>query len=108
MRGDPDIGQELTRPNRRMARQTLQHKPRSQAREWLQAGLTAWAKVLDNGSAELKARLAPPLRHRKADTDLVGIRDEEELAKLPIEEREGFKTLSEDYDRLLTKAMRSR
>jgi hypothetical protein len=70
--------------------------------------LTTWAKVLDNGSAELKAKLAPTLPYWKADTDLVGIRDEKELAKFPIEERAAFKTLWDDYDRLLTRAVGSR
>ncbi len=66
-------------------------KLRQQAREWLQAELAAWAKILDTGPADMKAKIAPTLQHWKADTDLAGIRDEKELAKLPEEERAAFK-----------------
>ena len=78
-------------------------KPSSaeQAREWLQAELAAWAKVLDTGPADLKAKIAPTLQHWKEDTDLVGIRDEKELAKLPEEERAALKALWNDVDQLL-------
>ena len=38
------------------------------------------------------------------DADLVGIRDEGGLAKLPEVEREGFRALWADVDRLLAKA----
>ena len=79
-------------------------KLRNQAREWLNAELAAWAKVLDSGPAELKAKVAPTLQHWKEDTDLVGIRDEKELAKLPEEERTALKTLWHDVDQLLARA----
>ena len=78
-------------------------KLRQQAREWLQAELAAWAKVLDTGPADMKAKIAPTLQHWKADTDLAGIRDEKELAKLPEEERAAFKQLWNDVDQLLIK-----
>ena len=39
MRGDPDIGQELTKPNRRMATQTLQHI--LEVGEWIDVMATA-------------------------------------------------------------------
>ena len=72
------------------------------------AELAAWAKVLDSGPAEMKAKVAPTLRHWKSDTDLIGIRDEKELAKLPDEERTAFKTLWNDVDQLLNKAAASK
>ena len=78
-------------------------KLRKQAREWLQAELAAWAKILDTGSAE-KVRIATTLKHWKDDTDLANIRDEKELAKLPEEERAALKTLWNDVDQLLTRA----
>ena len=82
-------------------------KLRKQAREWLQAELSAWAKVLETGTAEMKAKVAPVLQHWKEDTDLIGIRDEKELAKLPDEERTALKTLWNDVDQLLV-ALRPR
>jgi len=52
--------------------------------------------------------IAPTLQHWKADTDLAGIRDEKELAKLPEEERAAFKKLWIGVDQLLTKAAGSK
>ncbi len=79
-------------------------KLRQLAREWLQAELAAWAKVLETGPLELKAKIAPTLQHWKTDADLAGIRDEKELAKLLEPERATLKQLWKDVDRLLTKA----
>ena len=83
-------------------------KLRTQAREWLQAELSAWAKVIETGPAEMKARVASTLQHWKDDTDLVGIRDEKELVKLPGEERSALKSLWIDVDHLLTRAVGSK
>ncbi len=77
---------------------------RRQAREWLQAELAAWAKGQGAGPDEIKAEIAPTLKHWKADTDLDGIRDEKELAKLPEEERAAFRQLWNHVDEVLTKA----
>ncbi len=73
-------------------------------REWLQAELAAWAKVLDNGSGEMKAKIAPTLEHWKTDADLAGIRDEKEMAKLSDEERAAFTRLWSDVDQMLAQA----
>ncbi len=83
-------------------------KLRKQAREWLNAELAAWAKILDSGPAEMKAKVAPTLQHWKEDTDLICIRDEKERAKLPEEERTALKTLWNEVDQLLTKAVGSK
>ena len=40
-------------------------KLRKQAREWLRADLSAWAKVLETGTADSKAKVAPVLQHWK-------------------------------------------
>jgi hypothetical protein len=77
---------------------------RQQARDWLRGEISAWANVLDAGSAELKAKVAPILTHWKTDSDLAGIRDEKELAKLPEEERAAVGQLWKDVDELLKKA----
>jgi hypothetical protein len=78
-------------------------KLRKQAREWLQAELSAWAKVFETGTAEAKAKVAPVLQHWKEDTDLIGIRDEKQRAKLPEEERTALNSLWNDVDQLLIK-----
>ena len=83
-------------------------KLRQQALDWLKAELAAWAKVMDAGPAELKAVLPQTLKHWKTDTDLAGIRDEKELAKLPEAERAAFRKLWKDVDQLLTRAAGSK
>ena len=79
-------------------------KLRRQALVWLKAELAAWAKFFDTGPAEMKPKIAPTLRHWKADADLAGIRDEQELAELSEKERADFKQLWKDVDQLLTRA----
>ena len=71
--------------------ETTKAKLRNQAREWLNADLAAWAKVLDSGTAELKSKATAELRNWKSDIDLICVRDEKELARLPEEERTAFK-----------------
>ncbi len=79
-------------------------KLRQQALRWPQSELAAWAKILETGPAEMKAKIAPTLKRWKTVADLAGIRDEKELAKLPQAERAAFKQLWTDVDRLLGKA----
>jgi hypothetical protein len=55
MRGDPDIGQELTKPNRRMARQTLQHI--LEACEWIDV----MASAAPHQTVESSRGTAPPI-----------------------------------------------
>jgi hypothetical protein len=78
-------------------------KLRRQARAWLEAEFAAWTKLLGDGTAESKTKVAANLRHWKEDSDLAGIRDEKELAKLPEEERAELKRLSDGVDALLIK-----
>ena len=80
------------------------NKLRAQALNWLKDELAAWAKFLEGGTTEMKAKIAPSLQHWKIDTDLAGIRDEKELAKLPEAERATFKQLWKDVEQVLTKA----
>jgi hypothetical protein len=79
-------------------------KLRRQARDWLQAELTAWSKLLDSGPVEWKARIAPTMKHWKEDADLAGIRDEMALSKLPEDERAALKMLWNDVDQLHVRA----
>lgn len=48
--------------------------------------------------------IAQTMRHWKADTDLIGVRDAEALAKLPEAERTSWRTLWVEVDGLLTRA----
>ncbi len=80
---------------------------RGKARDWLKAELAAWAKVLDTGPAQFKAVVPKTLEHWKTDSDLAGIRDEKELAKLSDAERAALKELWNDVDRVLKSAVAS-
>jgi hypothetical protein len=61
--------------------------------------------VLEAGNEPARKQLVvKTLAHWKEDSDLAGIRDEAALAKLPDGEREGFRALWADVDRLLAKA----
>jgi len=60
---------------------------RKLAREWLRADLVAWAKKLTDGTAADRALMQTTLMHWRTDSDLAGLREPEELAKLPDEER---------------------
>ena len=77
-------------------------KLRAQAKSWLKAELSDWNRVsliVGPGNKELVARA---LVHWKKDADLAGIRDEQELAKLPEAERKEWQALWADVDALLT------
>jgi eukaryotic-like serine/threonine-protein kinase len=80
-------------------------KLREQALGWLRADLAIWTKIFDGGNEPArKQAVAMTLAHWKEDADLAGIRDEASLAKLPELEREGFRVLWAEVDRLLAKA----
>jgi eukaryotic-like serine/threonine-protein kinase len=83
-------------------------KLRGQALDWLKTELDTWAKVLDAGPAQLKARVAPTLQHWKTDADLAGIRDPEPLSKLPEDEQKAWRSVWEEVDALRKKAEQAR
>ncbi len=76
---------------------------RGQARDWLRADLSLWAKRIE-GKADGRAGAAAALRHWQDDADLAGVRDADGLAKLPAEERGAWRKLWADVDALLKKA----
>jgi len=78
-------------------------KLRRQALDWLKAELSAWKRVVMTVGPGNKETVAKTLKHWKSDSDLAGIRDEAELAKLPEEERAAFKKLWAEVDGLLAK-----
>ena len=76
-------------------------KFRRQGLEWLKADLSAWSKVLEGGRTQDRELVATRMVHWKGDSDLAGIRDKDELAKLPEEERRAFEALWSEVNRLL-------
>jgi eukaryotic-like serine/threonine-protein kinase len=79
-------------------------KLRRQALDGLRAELTAWTKLLETGPSQARPFIARTLDHWKQDTDLVGIRDADALAKLPADEREAWRSLWADIDALRNRA----
>jgi tetratricopeptide (TPR) repeat protein len=79
-------------------------KLRRLAFDWLTAELGAWTKLLATAKKEQRGGIKETLQHWQQDTDLAGIRDDTELAKLPEAERVAFRKLWADVDVLLKKA----
>jgi hypothetical protein len=57
--------------------------------------------IIEPGNKELVAKT---LNHWKNDTDLAGVRDEKELARLPEDERKVWQALWAEVDSLLHRA----
>ena len=98
--GEQKIGGGAERPLTGADRAQL----RSEARAWLDAELATWTKLLGSASAQQRQAIAATLKHWQQDADLASVRDEAGLAKLPGEEREGWKALWIKVDELLGKA----
>jgi hypothetical protein len=77
---------------------------RGQARDWLKAELAAWTRVIEAGPAQDRAAAAAILERWQDDSDLAGIRDREELEKLPETERKDWRELWTHVAVLLAKA----
>jgi eukaryotic-like serine/threonine-protein kinase len=73
---------------------------RKQALDWLKAELAVWLKLVESGPPRARAFIVQTLDHWKKDTDLAGIRDEKELAKLPESECKEWQSLWSDVDAL--------
>jgi len=74
---------------------------RLQALDWLRADLESWRKLLEGDSADARATVVKTLKHWQSDSDLVGVRDAEALAKLPEAEREAWGKLWAEVAELL-------
>jgi hypothetical protein len=79
-------------------------KLRRQALDWLTAELGDWAKLLATANKEQRGDIIKTLEHWREDTDLAGIREDKELAKLAETERAAFRMLWADVNALLKKA----
>ena len=73
---------------------------RAQALAWLRADLALRERQLPSDAATVRQTL----EHWRKDRDLAGIRDEEEIAKVPKAEREAFRAFWRDVDALLSRA----
>jgi hypothetical protein len=77
---------------------------RHQALDWLKAELDVWAKLLETAGKDQRGAIAQALEHWKEDADLAGIRDDDELTRLPESQREAYLKLWAEVDALLEKA----
>ncbi len=77
---------------------------RKQAIDWLKADLAAWLKILENALPQARQSISQTLQHWKADTDLAGLREPAELAKLADDEQKACRALWVEVDALVKKA----
>jgi serine/threonine-protein kinase len=66
---------------------------RKQALDWLTAEYNAWAARHLHGKPGDRTVVATAVRSWQQNKDLAGVRDEQALARLPLEERRAWKTL---------------
>ncbi len=79
-------------------------KLRNKAREWLQAELAVWSKIVESGPADSWPIIAQTLKYWREDSDLAGVREAAALAKLPADEQEAFTQFWGKVAALLKKA----
>jgi tetratricopeptide (TPR) repeat protein len=68
-------------------------KLRRQAYDWLRANLERWQKLHDDGSLDAILEIPRILEPWRTAPDLAGVREPDELAKLPQAERPGWEKL---------------
>jgi serine/threonine protein kinase/tetratricopeptide (TPR) repeat protein len=71
------------------------------ALEWLRADLAQWTVMGKDSRPNARFQVQQILTHWRTDTDLAGIRDAEQLAKLPPEERDALQMLWDEVTILL-------
>ena len=77
---------------------------RRQALAWLNARLEHWRKLLAAGKQEDREKVVDALKHWKHDLDLVGLRDDAHLEKLPEPEQAACHEFWTAVNALLDKA----
>ena len=77
---------------------------RQQALDWLRADLALRSKQLEGPAADDRKAARYALRYWQNDAALAGLRDAEELAKLPKDEREAWRTFWSEVQYILDKA----
>jgi hypothetical protein len=65
-----------------------------------QVPLPGWGKKIENGPAQARLAARERLQHSQSDPELAGVRDSNELARLPNEEREQWERLWSEVDAL--------
>jgi hypothetical protein len=76
---------------------------RQQALDWLKAELAARAKLIQQNSLAA-VQVQQDMQHWQKDTDLAGLRDAKELAKLPAAEQDTWRQLWADVEALRQQA----
>jgi hypothetical protein len=74
-----------------------------QAREWLQADLAAWAKMLDSDSRVDRDLAIKMLTHWQVEPDLAELRDPSALKALSVDEREDCLALWKEVAAVLSR-----
>jgi hypothetical protein len=74
---------------------------RRQALGWLRADLKAWDEQLKKGSDKVRPRVVKTMQHWLADSDFVGVRGPEGLARLPEAEQQTWQLFWDEVQRLL-------
>jgi serine/threonine-protein kinase len=77
---------------------------RGQARDWLRADLSVWARTLESGPEADRLLVRRRLAHLWADPDLAGLFGHDALDKLPPAERQECRTLWGEVDALIRRA----
>jgi len=77
---------------------------RNQALAWLRADLALRTKQLASGRPEDRRQEASTMQHWQRDTDFVGVRGKDGLAKLPESERAAWQQLWAEVEALRAKA----
>jgi hypothetical protein len=77
---------------------------RAQALDLLKAELTVWTKLVESSPPQAGSVILRNLQQWKQDTDLVGVRDAEALARLPEAERKEWQRLWAKVDAILNGA----
>jgi tetratricopeptide (TPR) repeat protein len=85
---------------------SAQPKLRGQAREWLKANLATLEQTLNYDPTQVNPYVANTLEHWLQDANLAGIRDEDQLAKLPEAERKEWQSLWAEVEKLKKRAER--
>jgi hypothetical protein len=81
---------------------------RRRAHDWLRADLEHWTKTLQEGKPEGRNEVLQKMRQWQQDSDLVGVRDNQALAALPLEERRRWEQLWADIAAVLDRAQKGK
>jgi len=77
---------------------------RRQALDWLHADLAAYCHLLDKEPDKARPVVMQRRQHWQHDTDFIGVRGPEALAKLPEDERKDWQSLWEEVESLRKRA----